>query len=511
MSNTDITIVRERTFETIKSAVDKMIDLIRPTYGPASNKVIISKIPYKMVVDDGVQIARDFELPDPAENAVVNVIRETAVRTNDRVGDGTTSSLIMLQAIISEVARRGRKDGRSIELELRKGAQEVKEKLTRAAKKISTREELKKVALVSFDDEKVADIIADLYHKMGADATITIDRSPLMETTCETAQGITIKNGYVSPYMIANPERMETVLEKPYILITDYRLTEAADIIPIMEKMAAAKKTELVIISENIEGAALATAVVNKLQGKFFVLAVNAPASENRKVALEDMALLTGARMFSESKGDKIQEAELKDLGRATRFICRRTESVIVGPKGEKAIVGKAIAQLREFIHNEKDESKKREYLERLSAMTNNVAVIKVGAPTDNEQRALKYKVEDAVNAVRSAYKSGVVCGAGLSLARLKTSSPILNEALKQPVKQLKQNMGFDFDEQEMAADEAMNVVTGKTGKFMEVGVMDPVEVLIAGVESAVSIASILVTSSGIICETPKKPPMEQA
>lgn len=510
MSNTDITIVRERTFEVIKSAVDKMVDLIRPTYGPASNKVIISKIPYKMVVDDGVQIARDFELPEPAENAVVNVIRETAVKTNDRVGDGTTSSLIMLQAIIGEVARRGRKDGRSIELELRKGAIEAKEKLTRLAKRISSKEELKKVAMVSFDDEKVADMIADLYHKMGMEATITIDRSSLMETTCELAKGITIKNGYVSPYMIANPERMETVLEKPYILFTDYRLTEATDIVPLMEKMAAAKKTELVIVCDNIEGSALATAIVNRMQGKFFVVAINAPQGENRKILMEDMALMTGGRLISEVKGDKMADVELSDLGRATRFICHRTESIIVGPKGKKEDISTALSQLREFIKNEPDESRKIEYLARLSAMTNNVAVIKVGAPTENEQRALKYKVEDAVNAVKSAYKSGVVCGAGLSLARLKTSSPILNEALKYPVRQLKQNMGMDFDETEMAADEAINVVTEKIGKFMDIGVMDPVEVLIAGIESAVSIASVLLTSSGIIVETPKKPDIQQ-
>lgn len=504
--SSEITIVREGTFGVIKSAVDQMVDLIRPTYGPASNKVIISKIPYKMVVDDGVQIARDFELSDPAENAVVSVIRETAVRTNDRVGDGTTSSLIMLQAIVGEVSRRGRKDGRSIELELRQGAKEAKEALLKSAKKISTKDELRKVARVSYDDDKMADIIAHLYHTMGPDATITIDRSPLMETTFETAKGIMIKNGYVSPYMITNPERMEAVLEKPYILITDYRITEVTDILPIMEKMAAAKKMELVIIAENIEGAALSTAILNKVQGKFLVVAINAPAGENRKVALEDMALLTGARMFTESKGDKLENLEIADLGRASRFICRRSESTIVGPKGDKKVVDQAISQLREFIKNEADESKKKEYLERLAAMTNSVAVIKVGAPTENEQRALKYKVEDAVNAVKSAYKGGVVCGGGLSLARLKTSSPILNEALKYPVRQLKQNMGMDFDESEFGAEEAINVVTGKTGKFMDIGVMDPVEVLIAGIESAVSIASVLVTSSGIITEVAKSP-----
>lgn len=506
----EVKIITGETFKVIKSAVDKMVDFIRPTYGPAGNKVIVSKILNKMVIDDGVQIARDFELEDTAENAVVGVIRETAVKTNDRVGDGTTSSLIMLQGIMNEVQRRGRKDGRSIAIELRKGFEEAKDKLVKSARKISSLEELKKVAKVSFDDEKIADMIAGLYAKMGPDATITIDRSPTMETICETAEGITIDRGYVSPYMIVNPERMETVLEKPLILITDYRLTEAADIIPIMEKMAKLNKRELVIIAENIEGSALATAVVNKVQGKFFILAVNAPSGGDRKVMLEDMALMTGARMFTESKGDKLENVEVKDLGQATRFICRRNESIIVGPKGKKSEISDAINALKEAVKNEPDESKKKDLSRRISTMTNTVAVIKVGAPTENEQRALRYKVEDAVNAVKAAMKNGVVCGAGLSLARLKTSSPILNEALKYPFRQLKENMGIDMDIEEIGPGNALNVVTMKKGPYMDVGVMDPVDVLIAGVESAVSIASILVTSSGIIVETPKHVPIEQ-
>lgn len=503
MSQTEVTLVQENTFDVIKSAVNKLVDFVRPTYGPAGNKVIISKVTHAMVVDDGVQIARDFELPDSAENAVVKVVREVAIKTNDRVGDGTTSSLIMLQAIINEIARLGKSDGHGVSLELIKGLNEVKEQLTKSAKKITSKEDLKKVARVSFDDAKISEMIADLYFKMGADATITIDRSPTMETSTETSDGLTIKNGYISPYMITNPDRMETVIEKPYILFTDYRITEANDLLPIMNKLAEKNVRELVVIAENMEGTALATAVLNKVQGKFLTIAVVAP-SDNRKVALEDMALMTGAYMFTESKGDKLENAEVEHLGRAARFICRRTESIIVGPKGKKAEVDAAVKSLKESIENETDPSRKKEATMRLASMTNKVAVIKVGAPTENEQRALKYKVEDAVNAVKAAYKNGVVCGAGLSLYRLKTSSSILNKALKYPHRQLLTNMGID-EALELATGEAHNVVTGRTGPFMDVGVVDPVDVLIAGVESAVSIASMLVTSSGIICEAPKK------
>lgn len=503
MPNTEIKIVHSKTFETIQSAVNKMVDFIRPTYGPAGNKIIIAKDLYFMVVDDGVQGARDFDLPDKAENAIVKLVREVAVRTNDRVGDGTTSSLIMVQAMVNEIARRSKKDGRKIGIELKKGAEEASAALKAGMREIRTLEELVKVALVSFDNEEIARMIAGLYHKLGKDGIITIDRSPTMKTYAETAEGIQIENGYLSQYMINNPERMEAVIEKPYILITDYRLTEANDIIPIMNKMAKAEKRELVIICENMESHALATAVVNKLQGKFFVVAVAAPKGDDAKVFLEDIALVTGAKVFSQSKGDKLENAELSDLGRAEKFICRREDSVIVNPKGKKAEILNAVSNLRAAMEAEKDERAKVLVARRMARFTNQIAVIKVGAPTENEQKALKYKVEDTIHAVKAAYKSGVVCGAGLSLARLKTSSPILNEALKYPSRQLWENMGMD-EPAGLKDGEAENVVTGRRGKFMEVGVMDPVDVLIAGIESAVSIVSILVTSSGMIVEWPK-------
>ena len=503
---TDISIIKsDKTFEVIQSAVNKMVNMIRPTLGPASNKVIISKTTHLMVVDDGVQIARDFELENPEEMAVIRIIRETAVRTNDRVGDGTTGALIMLQAIINEVSRKSKIDGRKIVLELQKGMSDVKKAVEKSAKKIKTKEELKKVAMISFNDEKIAEMISELYFKLGQDATITIDKSPTMETTVEMSEGVKIDNGYISPYMVINPERMESVLEKPYILITDYRVTETNDILNIMNKMAAENKRELVIICENMEQSALATAVLNKIQGKFLILAIVAPKGDHRKILLEDLALMTGAKMFTESKGDKLETAEVKDFGRAQRFICRQNESIIVGPKGKKADIASAISSLRLAYKNETKEKEKIILEDRLGRFTNSIAVIKVGAPTEQEQKALKYKVEDTVNSVKVAYQHGVLCGAGLFLANLKTSSPILNEALKYPAKQLRENMGLD-EELKLGPDQALNVVTGKIGDFMEVGVVDPADVILAGIESAISIASILVTSCGMIVESLRKP-----
>jgi len=513
MSENRTIIVQDKTFETIRSAVNKMVDLIRPTLGPAGNKVIISKMLYKMVVDDGVQIARDFELEDPAENAVVNVVRETAIKTNDRVGDGTTGSLIILQAIVNEVARYSKRDGRRISAELLRGLGEVKEQLLKQKKDIKTREDLKKVALVAFDNEAIADMIAGIYEKVGKDGVVTIDKSPTLETYVEMSDGVRIERGYISPYMVNNPERMESVIEKPHFLLTDYRLTENADLFPIINKMAAAGKRGLVVVAENVEQHALATLVINlpnvlnpetRKPGTFPSVAINLPNVDGRKVLLEDLALLTGAKVFSSEKGDKLESAEIADLGRAERFISRREESVIVGPKGSKAAVSRAVKQLKFAILEEKNEKQRKDLSHRLGRFTNSIATIKVGAPTENEQKALKYKVEDAVNAVKVAYQGGVVCGAGVALAGVKTSSPILNEALKYPSRQLHENMGTDLVDRKPGW--VKNVVTGESGPFFDVGVMDPLDVVVAGVESAVSIATILLTSSGIIVETKKKP-----
>ena len=402
MSENKIIYVQDKTFDVIKTAVNKMVDFIRPTLGPAGNKVIISKMLYKMVVDDGVQIARDFELEDPAENAVVNVVREAAIKTNDRVGDGTTGSLIILQAIINEVARLSRRDGRKIIEELRRGYEEVKAQLYKMKREIKTATDLKKVALVAFDNEQIAAMIADTYFKIGKDGIVTIDKSPTLETYVEMSDGVKIERGYISPYMVTNPERMECEIENPYILITDYRLTEANDLFPIINKMAAAKKKGLVVIAENVEQHALATLVLNLPQvmnaqtgklGSFASVAINLPNVVGREILMEDLAIMTGAKVFTQAKGDKLETAEIENLGRCEKFVSRREESIIVGPKGNRADILKVASDLRKAIEAETDEKAKKDLIYRLGRFTNTVATIKVGAPTDNEQKGLKYKV----------------------------------------------------------------------------------------------------------------------
>lgn len=496
-----ITIVQKDVFDHIQSAVNKTVDIIKPTYGPASNKVIIRKVTHGFVVDDGVQIARDLEFEDPVENAVLKVVREVAVKTNDLVGDGTTGALIMLQAIINEIGKSPRYNGRQIEKELKKALAECKTQLLDFTVHIKSREDLRKVARISFDDEHISQIIADAWFDLGVDGVLTVDRSGTMNTSMELADGIKINRGYISPYMITNPQRMEAVIEKPYILLTDYRLTEANDVIGIMTQLFEKKITNLVIIAENVEGAALSTLTINKLQGKFNAVAINAPVGD--PTFLEDIAIMTGGKVFSEKKGDKIDLCTIDDLGRAERFISKREESSIIGPKGKRATINKCIADLNTAVLEEANEKNKEELRKRIARFSRKIGVIKVGAPTENEINALKYKVEDAVNATHAAFKSGVVAGGGIALASLKTSSDILNAALQVPFRQLKINVGIE-KHIELKPGEAINVVTEEIGKWTSIGVMDPVDVIIAQLESAISIASLLITTSGMIVEEQK-------
>jgi len=498
MSN-KVEVVRKDTFDIIKSAVDKTVSLIKPTFGPANNKVVISKMTHGFVLDDGVQIVRDLELEDAKENAIMKIVRETAIKTNDRVGDGTTGSMIILQAIIEGVSKLNKRDGHKIEKELKAGFEECKRQLLETTKKIETKEQLRKVARVSFDDERIANLIADAWFDLGVDGVLTVDRSNTMETTVEVKEGISINNGYISPYMITNPERMECVVEKPYILLTDYRLTEAKDVIGIMGKLLEKGITNLVFIAENIEQSALNTLVVNKLQGKFNAVAVNAPKGAN---VLEDIGLLIGAKVFSQNKGDKLEDAEVEDLGRAGRFIAKRAESIIVDPSGDKDVIQESIESLKKAVEEEPQEKIRKSIKQRIARFSNKIGVVKVGAPTENEMKALKYKVEDAVNAVQAAYRGGITAGGGGTLMDLNSGCTLLDKALEAPFETLMSNSDLDYPVV-YGDDDAIDMSNGNIGQWEEIGVIDATDVLIAQIESAVSIAGLLVTTTGMIVERP--------
>ena len=451
-------IIQENTLETILNAVNKLAELVKPTYGPASNKVIIGKGLYASVLDDGVQIAKDLELEDEAENYVLKLIKEVAIKTNDRVGDGTTSSIILLQAILSEAVK-SKLTPREIVDNLDKGLKEAVKTIREQSKSIKAKEDLEKVARISFDNEEISQLLSDIIFEIGEEGLIDVQASQGATVESEVVAGFKVDNGFVSPYMITEGDKC--VIEDATILVTDGSFHMNQELVPVLERVVAKGKNNLVIFCKEFTGEALSTAIVNKLKGGFRCLAIQTTGAK-----LDDIAVFTGARHVL--LNTKIEDT---DFGFAKKVVSRIEDTVIIDGSGDtKAYVEDLKAQ----GGNES----------RVANLTNAVAVIKVGAKTESEAKALQFKVEDASNAIKVAYKGGVVSGAGTTLAKLKTSSDILNKAMKYPNKQLKVNMG-DFE------------VTDN--------IIDPAEVVIAGIESAVSIAKLLITTTGIIYETNDK------
>lgn len=483
---------KKQAQKVILKAVNKLADAVKRTYGPASNKVLISKSIYKLIVDDGVSVARDFQTQDDAENAILNAIKEVAIRTSDRVGDGTTTSLLILRALIKEIRKERlfkKKSDREIEYELRNALEEAKKQLRDSAMMISSQADLKKVAKIAFNNEAIAETIADLFFQTGKEGFITIERSNSMESTSERVEGMGIQKGFISEWMKTNEQECE--LEDPYIVLTDYRITSNQDIIPIIEKMMVdpatgqlrQDKRPFVIFCENIEGDALSTLFINRVKNIFFGAAV--ALSDDRKEILQDLHLVTGGTILNTESGKTAKTLELSDLGHAKKVIIRHSETVIVGGQGDKEKLDGIIKILRKGIE-ECPLHEKAKHEKHLARLTNGISVINIGAPTEGEQKALMPKVKNAVNATKLAFNSGVVPGAGLALAKIETSSNIFNRALKAPNRQLIENSGKIAG----TIEESDNVI-------------DPVEVLCSGLDSAVSITNLLTSISGLLIETP--------
>ena len=463
----------------IFDAVDKLVDFVKPTYGPAQNKVILQKGRYQEVIDDGVATAKEFELEDEFENAVVKLVKEVAIKTNDRVGDGTTSSLIMLQALMKEL-KEDKRASREVVAELKVGFEDFKKQITEKAKQITTEEDLKQVAYISFNNEKVAEIIAKIFFQLGHDGIVTIEESRSMETSYNVVEGLQFPKGFASAYFINQPERAECVLDNPYILVTDKEIYDVNDLIPLLDKAIKAGK-QVVIIADDVRGEALGSLVITYIKKGYLCPAVKAPYYSNDKYEfLMDVAELTGANFVVANVNKELKDLELEDLGQAERVVITKESTTIIGGQGKK--LEEYLTKMKAIIESTESDLRRDKMKERLAKLTSGVAVIKVGGATENEMRALRYKVEDAVNATRVAFKEGTVRGAGTTLSEIETSSPILNKALKVPHKTLLTNLEVDS---------------------LPIGddIVDPVAVLIAGVESAISIVNLLITTKGILVD----------
>jgi chaperonin GroEL len=448
-------IIQEKAFDTIMSAVDTLVELVKPTYGASGNKIIIGKGYGVSVLDDGVQIAKDLELEDEAENYVLKLIREVAVKTNERVGDGTTSTLILLQAILKE-AQKSNKTKPEIVKELELGLTEAVAMIIGESRSIKTKEDLEKVARISFDNAEIANLLSEIIFEIGENGLIDVQASQRANIESEIVTGYKTLSGFISPYMANDGDKC--VIEDAVILTTDKSFFNNAEIVPVMEMVLKGGKSNLVVFCKDFSGEALTTAILNKIKGSFKLVAIKANEQD-----MNDICLLTGSKqVLTDTK------VEDKDFGFAKKVVSRLDDTTIIDGGGDKIEISEVIEELKKDKINDR----------RVANLTNAVAIIRVGAKTESEAKALQFKVEDASNAIKVAYKGGVVAGAGTTLAGLNTSSKILNLAMQYPNKQLKINMG----EFEMNDD-----------------IIDPTEVVIAGLESAVSIAKLLLETRGII------------
>ncbi len=517
---------------SLKKGIDALADVVRVTLGPKGHCVALDKKwGAPSVIDDGVTIAKDIELADPFENMGVQLVKEAATKTNDACGDGTTTSTILAHAIITEGFKNLAAGAEA--MSLKKGIEQATGAIIEELKRISTpvkgKEQIAQVATITAVDKKIGDLIAEVMEKVGKDGVITVEESKGLAYETEYVEGMQFDRGYISPYFVTNAEKMETVLEDPYILITDKKISAVADILPALEKILQVSKN-LLIIAEDIEGEALATLVVNKLRGTINVLAIKAPGfGDRRKAMLEDIAVLTGATVVSEEVGRKLDSTTVEDLGRARRVVADKDKSTIIEGKGSDEAVKSRIKQIKAQIEETTSDFDREKLQERQAKLVGGVAVIKVGAATEVELKEKKHRVEDALSATRAAVEEGILPGGGVALINAlpvldkievsgdeATGVNILKRAVEEPIRCLATNAGQDGS---VIVNEVKNspvgvgfdAEAGEFGNMVDKGIIDPTKVVRSALENAASIASMVLITDALVSDIPeeeKAPPM---
>ena len=527
----------EEARKKLKQGIDKVANAVRITLGPRGRNVVLDKgYGAPMVTNDGVSIAKEITLTDKFENMGAEIIKEVAEKTNETAGDGTTTSVILAEAIISEGLKRASMGANG--MVIRRGIERAKEdaviELKKLAKPIKNKDEIRQVATLAAESEEIGKIIAGTIEKVGKDGVVTVEESQSFGVDSEVVEGLEFDKGYVSPYMITDAERMEAVYNQPSILITDKKISAIKEILPLLEKLAQTGKKELVIIAEEVEGDALATFVVNKLRGTFSILAVKAPGfGDHKKELLGDIAVTVGAKVISEEVGIKLENADLSALGSARKVIATKDKTVIVGGRGKKQEIEKHVAQLK--AQREATESKYdiEKIDERIAKLTGGVAIIKVGAATETEMKYLKLKIEDAVNATKAAIAEGIVAGGGTALVKVagKLSRRVaasgdsefaigynaLVNALYTPLRQIAVNAGRDdgaviVEKVKKSAGDAFGydasgdpAAEAEISDLIKAGIVDPVKVTRTALENAASAAAMLITTEVAVADEPEK------
>ena len=511
----------------LKAGVDKLANAVKITLGPKGRNVVLDKgFGPPTITNDGVTIAKEIELEDKTENLGAEIIKEVAEKTNDAAGDGTTTAVLLAQAIIAEGLKNVTAGANPLVIKkgINKASRAIIAELKKMSKKISGKESIAQVATISAEDQEIGSLIAEIVEEVGKDGVITVEESKTFGIQKEVVKGLQFDRGYVSPYMITNAERMEADFEDTYILMTDRKISSLQDILPAMEKIVQTGKKELVIIADEIEGDALATLVVNKLRGAFNALAIKAPGfGDRKKEMLEDIAVVTGGRVISEEIGLKLDKIEMDMLGQARRIISTKEKTIIVGGKGKKEDIDVRIKQIKNEIKATTSDFDREKLEERLAKLVGGVAVIKVGAATEVEQKARQHKTEDALSATKAAVEEGIVPGGGVALLRsLKSLDKIeaereemigieiLKRSLEEPTRQIAQNAGKDGSVvvAEVLKGESgfgYNAATDAYEDLMQSGIVDPTKVVRSALENAVSAASMLLTTEVVVSELPEK------
>ncbi|MCB9808563.1 chaperonin GroEL [Candidatus Peribacteria bacterium] len=520
--------------EQILKGVKMLHDAVKSTMGPKGRNVLIEKsYGGPTVTKDGVSVAKEVELEDKFENMGAQLVKEAATKTNDAAGDGTTTATVLAYAIMSEGLKHVKSGSNAIAMKrgIDKAVDAVVEELENLKKDVDDREEYKAVATISAQDEKIGDVIAEVIEQVGKDGVVTVDKGQTLGIEKEYVEGMQFDNGYISPYFITDTSRMEAVFENAAILITDKKIGSIQEILPLLEKLAQSGKKEIVIVCENMEGEALATLVVNKLRGSFSALAVKAPAfGDRRKAILADIAALTGGRVISEEVGLKLENADVADLGSADRVISGKDFTTIVGGHGKKEDIDMRVNQIKKEIDNTKSDFDREKLQERLAKLTGGVAVIKVGAATEVEQKERQHRVEDALSATRAAAEEGILPGGGTAYIRalsaldgIKADNDdetigiqIVRDALSAPCYHIAENAGVQGDAvvKKVAAakgNEGYNALTGVYEDLVKGMIIDPKKVTRSALENAASVASMFLTLEAAIAEIPKDPDPAEA
>jgi len=523
----------DKARKALKSGIDKAAHAVKVTLGPRGRNVALDKgYGGPTITNDGVSIAKEITLRDKFENMGAEIVKEVATKTNDTAGDGTTTSVVLLQAIVEEGMKHTEAglSAMAVRSGIEKAAADAVAALRSLAKKIQSDEEVRQVATISAESEELGAIIADTIKEVGKDGVVTVEESQSLGIEKEVVEGLEFDRGYVSAYMVTDPTRMEAIMKDPAILITDKKISSIQEVLPILQKVAESGKKELVIVADDVDGEALTTFVLNKLRGTFNVLAVKAPGYGDRKEEmLQDIATVTGGEVISEKTGTKFENATLEMLGHATKVIATKDSTVVVGGKGSKKNIDARVAQIRKQIADISSKFDKEKLEERLAKLTGGVAVIRVGAATETEMKYLKLKIEDAVNATKAAIEEGIVAGGGTALVKaaqkvaesfakgkekmpmdMRVGYEVVLKALEMPLRQIAQNAGVDAG----VVVEKVREAKGNAGydatknevvaDMLAAGIVDPVKVTRTGLERAASAAAILLTTEVAIAEEPK-------